>query len=679
MLPRVALLLAMLPGLYALGVAVFGVPEDAGLPRLRLEQELQALNPAAVQAGVLGELLRRHGLWAIELRDRGDALLAQAERLPLARSGLLGEPLELTHTGSGALWRWWPVRALLQQLRLGAVGLLWCVLMILALRRLGGLSTGGVERRLGELSPAQEARGHRPRWRRLLDAAPCAIVVCDASGCIRQVNALAVDWLGRPAARLRGSELHQMLKLYRPGATEATQPWLESPLSQAALERWELRVGDGVRGVSLFWADHKDGGRTLALFDTGPMQAALRAQQQENGLLRQIINVLPVGVLLSDADNRIRMSNRTAERLFAWAPGELEGEAISKLMPVPFLNQPDIHLQDYRGQLTGEGGSLPKVVGWRKDATTFPVALTVEDLSEAEDGVLALIEDQTESLQREAAQSRLGRLFEQTAEEVLILDARSLYVREANRGAQDNLGLDLRQLRRMTLFHLAPELDASSTEPRLARLRAGDRRELRLSTSFRRADGSVYPVELSLTCSREEEPPVLMLLAHDVTALRAAENRLAWISGHDSLTRLPNRSAALEEMARLSRETGGYWVGLLGLGGLREVNADFGYEQGDVLLASIAERLQRALPEARMIARWSSSSFLLLLAQPLSSADGLLAGLSETLELEATSWQPRLSLGLCKGGTSLERSVEAAAALVAQARAAGGGWKSAEG
>ncbi|MGB1556272.1 MAG: GGDEF domain-containing protein, partial [Oceanococcaceae bacterium] len=216
------------------------------------------------------------------------------------------------------------------------------------------------------------------------------------------------------------------------------------------------------------------------------------------------------------------------------------------------------------------------------------------------------------------------------------------------------------------------------TEPRLARLRAGDRRELRLSTSFRRADGSVYPVELSLTCSREEEPPVLMLLAHDVTALRAAENRLAWISGHDSLTRLPNRSAALEEMARLSRETGGYWVGLLGLGGLREVNADFGYEQGDVLLASIAERLQRALPEARMIARWSSSSFLLLLAQPLSSADGLLAGLSETLELEATSWQPRLSLGLCKGGTSLERSVEAAAALMAQARAAGGGWKSAE-
>ncbi len=675
LLPRIALLLALIPGVFFLYLGIAGHTSKQHFSRLAAESELTALDPAASGAGVLAEVAARHRIWAVELRDRSGFLLADWQRLPLARSGLFGSPLELRQPATGALVRWWVAPARATTITFSAGSLAWILLMLFANRRLGRLppnaARGWSEPTLPVPDPGEPLR---PKLRAALDSAPCAIITATRSGQVRHANPLMLDWLGRTRLQVRGRDVRDVLPLYANNAEVPSCPWEPGgePPQHGDPVRWELRANNAVRNVALAWSRGVDGSLLVGLFDTSAVESSRQSTLYRLDLMQHILDVLPAGVLVTDASGRIQMANRNAERQFAWGPGELEGEELTKLMPVPFLNQPDIGLEDYRGQSSQRGGPLPKVVGWRKDATTFPVGLTVEDLSDDSGGFLVLIEDMTEAMQTAAAQSRLGRLFEQTAEEVLILDARSLYVREANRGAQENLGYSLQQLRRMTLFHLAPGLDSGPTEPQVARLRAGEQRELRLNTSFCREDGSSYPVRLSLTCSREEEPPVLMLLAHDVTAQRAAENRLAWMSGHDTLTRLPNRSAAMEELARQESEGVAGVLCMLSIDRLGAVNLQVGHDQGDELIATLAERLQDAFPEARLIARWSGATFVLLLAEAPAEPAELLAALGDPVELASGTVTPQLLLGMARLGRRAEQSLRDAIGAVEQARATGG-------
>lgn len=648
LIPRLALLIALLPALSLLHAAFVSQSFGVQFNRMAVETELSVFRTDALTGSALEQIGRRNHLWALEVRDRSGVLLAEWQAVPLARLGLFGDVSEFRQPATGALVRWWVAPTRPASLGWGGLGAIWLLLNVFALSRLPREARAGVPKVWPGQAPnlqRDDPPTLRPRMKALLDAAPLGVLLLDSEARVRHVNPLIQQWIGRSQAQLRGRRATNVLPLYTEDADHPSLPWAQAEQPSDVPLRWQLRVAGKERPVGVSWSRSSDGSFLLALIDLQDWTSAGHNTLDRLGLLQRVLNVLPVGVLVIDSNGQIEMANRHAERQFARAPGELEGEQFTTLMPVPFLNQPDIQLSDYRGQSPSTDDSRPKVVGWRKDATTFPVGLIVEDLGDTESGYLVLVEDLTEVMQTAAAQSRLGRLFEQTAEEVLILDARSLYVREANRGAQENLGFGLSQLRRMTLLHLAPLLDGDSTEQQVARLRAGDQRELRLSTDFTRADGSSYPVRMSLTCSREEEPPVLMLLAHDVTAQRAAEGRLAWLAGHDSLTRLINRNAANEELARCESSGFNGNIVMVQVANLWNINLGMGHDKGDEVIAVIAERLQNELPEVRLLARWSGAVFLLLIDEDMPEPLTLREALCLPIETADGTVNPEIKVG----------------------------------
>ena len=62
-----------------------------------------------------------------------------------------------------------------------------------------------------------------------------------------------------------------------------------------------------------------------------------------------------------------------------------------------------------------------------------------------------------------------------------------------------------------------PEFDDDRFGELLAPLEDGTRDLVRLATTVRRADGSSYPVEMSIQLSRSEQPPVYHAIAQDVS------------------------------------------------------------------------------------------------------------------------------------------------------------------
>ena len=135
--------------------------------------------------------------------------------------------------------------------------------------------------------------------------------------------------------------------------------------------------------------------------------------------------------------------------------------------------------------------------------------------------------DITAKKEAEELRTRLGRVLEASMNEIYIFDPETLRFLEVNRGARENLGYSMEELRTMTPFDLKPGISRESFEALIAPLRDGDLEKQVFSTAHRRKDGSRYPVEVHIQLMRHEmAAPVFFAVVLDITERLQAEEAL---------------------------------------------------------------------------------------------------------------------------------------------------------
>ncbi len=96
-----------------------------------------------------------------------------------------------------------------------------------------------------------------------------------------------------------------------------------------------------------------------------------------------------------------------------------------------------------------------------------------------------------------------------------------------------------------------------------------------------------------------------------------ANQRVAYLAYHDSLTELPNRALFQDRLQqailRSDRDDRGVSVLLIDLDGFKEVNDAFGHHAGDLVLQEVAMRLRGALRTSDTVARLGGDEFAVLL------------------------------------------------------------------
>lgn len=396
-------------------------------------------------------------------------------------------------------------------------------------------------------------------------------------------------------------------------------------------------------------------GWLVGLRDVSAQQQVLELARREARLSQAVVDHLEEGLLTTDRAGVVRSANARAERMFGYTRNELIGFTISKLMPVPFLNVPGIKITDYLAPKFST--QLPKVVGWRKDATTFPVDLWVTPMrTDDSQGLVVIVRDISERLRGENLASRLGRLLDSAVEEIYIFDAQTLCFLEVNRGARNTLGYGPEVLERMTPLDISDALSEEDFAAYLARLRNGEVDHLSYRCRHRRADGVTYPVEVRLNYSRDEEPPVFMAIAINVSDRVAAEEKLTQLAHYDTLTGLPNRAMLYDRLqqAMLVAKRSPKLLGIyfLDLDRFKKINDDHGHEVGDQVLKAVADRMLTTVREGDTVARLAGDEFVIL-APGLRSVDDaqflaqkLIQRFEQPIDLPGLTLTSRTSIGI---------------------------------
>ncbi len=112
------------------------------------------------------------------------------------------------------------------------------------------------------------------------------------------------------------------------------------------------------------------------------LECAIKSQHESETKHRAILESVVDSLITIDAHGIIKSANPATETLFGYSIDEILGNNVSMLMPEPYRSQHDTYLKKYLK--TGQAhvlGISRELVGRRRDQSTFPIELSVSEMS----------------------------------------------------------------------------------------------------------------------------------------------------------------------------------------------------------------------------------------------------------------------------------------------------------
>jgi len=211
---------------------------------------------------------------------------------------------------------------------------------------------------------------------------------------------------------------------------------------------------------------------------------------------------------------------------------------------------------------------------------------------------------------------------------MLIVDADTLNVIDANAASHRNLGYPIEQTRTLSLAQLF--IDEGSDPETLGRKLRDPTARLPLEIQQRAKDGSLRSVEVSVQTLELGNRRLLSLTAHDVSVRRKVQAQLLekqqhldHLAHHDQLTGLPNRlylAAHLPGAIEEAKRTGSMLAVLfLDLDRFKHINDSRGHETGDKLLKAVAQRIRATMRNEDVVVRMGGDEFIVVLKTVLTT------------------------------------------------------------
>ncbi len=383
-----------------------------------------------------------------------------------------------------------------------------------------------------------------------------------------------------------------------------------------------------------------------SLFRQGQVERELRdgleALSAAQETFRRLTEAARDAIVMADGAGLITYWNVAAEHLFGYRAEEVLGTDVHQ-----WLAQPELRPAAAAGyadfSATGTGpmvGVTRELDARHRDGHLVPVEVSLAALSRQDHWeAIAIVRDISE---RRQAQERLRHL--QTSFTNLVAKNRSGIlvvgedgaIRFSNPAAQKSLG-------RSALDLVGLPFGQPSTN-------------VRTEMDILLPDGGFGVAEVTATETEWDGQPAYLVMLHDITDRKRAEEQVRHQALHDALTGLPNRVHFLDQLnlaVDVARRQGRPLAVLfLDLDGFKAVNDTHGHSVGDALLKAVAQRLGGCLRSFDLIARLGGDEFTVLAERIASPADAaevaerIAAAFREPLDLAGHRLYSRPSIGI---------------------------------
>ncbi|MFT5722432.1 MAG: diguanylate cyclase (GGDEF)-like protein/PAS domain S-box-containing protein, partial [Motiliproteus sp.] len=323
-------------------------------------------------------------------------------------------------------------------------------------------------------------------------------------------------------------------------------------------------------------------------------------------------------LLLDPSTDSLLDANARALRLFGYSLQQLQRLGLLDLCPE---HQPDGRTSLATSQehlaLT-LSGQTTRFEGQHRDANgrNFLCAVSLVLMPSSEGTLVRVsVTDISARLQAENLQRLATKLFESTAEGIMITDAQQ-HILEVNPAFCQISGYSAAELVGQT-----PALLASGRHPPAFfqqlwhQLDSTGRWQGEIWD--RRKGGEIFPKWLTINAVKNKlQVTHYVGQTSDITEFKAKEKRLTYLANYDHLTGLHNRSAFQEHLTQGIREAGRNQSALsvlfIDLDGFKLINDSLGHDAGDQILCQVADRLRQSLRSSDLVARLGGDEFTLL-------------------------------------------------------------------
>ena len=451
---------------------------------------------------------------------------------------------------------------------------------------------------------------------------------------------------------------------------------VRAPLGRLLESSRRLAEGDLAHRVA--WSSKDELGTLMVAFND--MAAKLEASTVSRSYLESIVNNVAHPLFVVSERGIIQTANRAAEHLLEYEQGELVGKPLVSIVSTDLVAA---------STASDHGVAHTNATLMPTTGIPVPVAVSAVQMRTGPRGAPALVciaQDLRERMHAEQHRRQTEMVFENSTEGIILTDAKRdilvvnpAFVRITGQRAEDVKGMSVSSLwsdREGSQCGAAVWDEVEAQE------------QWQGEMSIRHRDGQLRSLWMNVSLVRDSSGQIanLVVVFSDLTAIKAAEQRLTYLAHYDALTDLPNQALlAVRLRVALERAQGGsntVAVLYVDLDEFKQVNDTLGHKAGDLLVQEMARRLPGCVRAKDTIGRLSGDAFIVVLpdvvesAQAARVAEAILECISAPYSLSGLELRMSASIGISLApshGATSEELLKAADAAMHRAKQTGGG------